>query len=144
MNTFDRLKALCDGQKISIVELEEKLGFGRNSLYGWKKKTPNGANLEKVADYFNVSVDYLLGRTDSIGSDKPYYSLNEKDERDIAKDLERIMNNLDSNHALAFYGEEAEFDEEAKEMLRIQLEQTMRIAKQMAKKKFTPKKYRNE
>lgn len=64
MTTFDRLKKLCEEQKISVVELEEKLGFGRNSLYGWKKKIPNGANLEKVADYFNVSVDYLLGRTD--------------------------------------------------------------------------------
>lgn len=61
---FDRLKKLCDEQKLSIVELEEKLNFGRNSLYGWKKKTPNGANLEKVADYFDVSVDYLLGRTE--------------------------------------------------------------------------------
>ncbi|WP_330948869.1 helix-turn-helix domain-containing protein [Virgibacillus sp. MG-45] len=64
MTTFDRLKKLCDEQKISFVELEEKLGFGRNSLYNWKKKTPNGASLKKVADYFNVSVDYLLGRTD--------------------------------------------------------------------------------
>ncbi|OXS73206.1 hypothetical protein B1B04_13035 [Lysinibacillus sp. KCTC 33748] len=64
MTMFDRLKKLCEEQKISVVELEEKLDFGRNSLYGWKKKIPNGANLEKVADYFNVSVDYLLGRTD--------------------------------------------------------------------------------
>lgn len=76
MTTFDRLKKLCEDQKISIVELEERLGFGRNSLYGWKKKIPNGANLEKVADYFNVSVDYLLGRTneksypDLIGREK--------------------------------------------------------------------------
>lgn len=64
MTTFDRLKNLCEEQKISIVELEEKLGFGKNSLYGWKKKIPNGANLEKVADFFHVSVDYLLGRTE--------------------------------------------------------------------------------
>ena len=64
MTTFDRVKFLADKQKISMVELEERLGFGRNSLYSWKKKTPNGASLEKVADYFNVSVDYLLGRTE--------------------------------------------------------------------------------
>lgn len=62
MTVFDRVKKLSDKQKISIVELEEKLGFGRNSLYSWKKKTPNGDSLNKVADYFNVSVDYLLGR----------------------------------------------------------------------------------
>ncbi|WP_088838958.1 helix-turn-helix domain-containing protein [Listeria sp. ILCC792] len=64
MTTFDRVKKLAESQKISIVELEEKLGFGRNSLYSWKKKTPNGDSLQKVADFFNVSTDYLLGRTD--------------------------------------------------------------------------------
>lgn len=65
MTTFDRVKKLADKQKISIMELEERLNLGKNSLYGWKRKIPNGANLEKVADYFNVSVDYLLGRTDN-------------------------------------------------------------------------------
>lgn len=65
MTTFDRVKKLADRQKISIVELEEKLGFGRNSLYSWKTKTPNGDRLKKVADYFGVSTDYLLGRTDN-------------------------------------------------------------------------------
>ncbi|MCK1989435.1 helix-turn-helix transcriptional regulator [Lysinibacillus fusiformis] len=64
MTTFDRVKKLAEEQKISIIELEEKLGLGKNSLYSWKKKIPNGANLEKVADFFNVSVDYILGRTD--------------------------------------------------------------------------------
>ncbi|WP_430605016.1 hypothetical protein IGL98_000940 [Enterococcus sp. DIV0840] len=63
MNTFDRVKKLADKQKITIVELEERLKFGKNSLYAWKKKVPNGSNLSKVADYFNVSTDYLLGRT---------------------------------------------------------------------------------
>lgn len=62
MTVFDRIKKLADDQQISIVELEERLGFGRNSLYSWKKKMPNSGNLEKVADYFGVTTDYLLGR----------------------------------------------------------------------------------
>ncbi|WHQ53694.1 helix-turn-helix domain-containing protein [Lactiplantibacillus plantarum] len=62
MTVFDRIKKLADDQQISIVELEERLGFGRNSLYSWKKKMPNSGNLEKVADYFDVTTDYLLGR----------------------------------------------------------------------------------
>lgn len=65
MTTFDRVKKLANKQQISIVELEERLGFGRNSLYSWKRKTPNGESLQKVADFFNVSTDYLLGRTDN-------------------------------------------------------------------------------
>lgn len=83
MTTFDRVKLLAEKQKISIVELEEKLGFGRNSLYSWKKKTPSGANLLKVADYFGVSTDYLLGRESPEKEVKP--------ETDLAKSLENIM-----------------------------------------------------
>lgn len=64
MTPFDRLKKLADEQAISINTLEERIGLGRNTLYSWKKKTPSGTNLEKVADYFDVSVDYLLGRSD--------------------------------------------------------------------------------
>src|SRR5690625_1884229 len=64
MNAFDRLKKLCDEQGISVNTLEERLEIGRNSLYSWKKNVPKGTNLIKVADYFDVSTDYLLGRTD--------------------------------------------------------------------------------
>lgn len=65
MSTFDRVKKLADKQKISILELEMKLGFGKNSLYRWKNSAPASDKLQKVADYFGVSTDYLLGRTDS-------------------------------------------------------------------------------
>lgn len=64
MTAFDRLKVLLDERKLSINELEEKLEIGKNSLYSWKKGIPKGTNLIKVADYFDVSVDYLLGRTE--------------------------------------------------------------------------------
>lgn len=62
MPTFERVKQLAEKKKISIVELEEKLGFSRNSLYSWKRNKPSVEKLKKVADYFHVSTDYLLGR----------------------------------------------------------------------------------
>lgn len=62
MTVFDRVKKLADNQKISIVELEEKLNFSRNSLYAWKKSKPSIDKLEAVANFFGVSTDYLLGR----------------------------------------------------------------------------------
>ena len=49
---------------MSVAEVEKALGMGVNSLYAWKKKVPNGVSLEKTADYFDVTVDYLLGRED--------------------------------------------------------------------------------
>ncbi|MGP4038366.1 helix-turn-helix domain-containing protein [Gracilibacillus sp. D59] len=140
MTTFDRVKKLCEEQKISIVELEEKVGFGRNSMYSWKKNKPSAEKLERVADYFDVSVDYLLGRTDK----KRYYDLTEKDEQDIQKELEKIINNFsDSGFAAADGSSIDELDEEDRELLLTSLEQSLRIAKRIAKKKFTPKKYRD-
>jgi len=141
MTAFDRVKKLCDEQKISIVELEERLGFGRNSLYGWKKKVPNGANLSKVADYFNVSVDYLLGRTDK----KRFYELTESDEKDIQKELNDMINGLNSKDGFAAFDgvDLQDLDEEDKELLIASLENTLRLGKLLAKQKFTPKKYRD-
>lgn len=139
MTPFDRLKSLCDKQGISINDLEEKLDIGKNSLYSWKKGIPKGTNLIKVADYFEVSTDYLLGRE----TEKPYYALNKKDEKDISKRLESIIDDLQNTDALAFSKEDAQLDEETNELLIDALHHALRIAKIKAKKKYTPKKYRN-
>lgn len=64
MTVFERVKYLSDKQGISIVELEEKLNFSRNSLYAWKRSKPSTDKLEAVADFFGVTTDYLLGRED--------------------------------------------------------------------------------
>lgn len=74
-------------------------------------------------------------------SSDPYYTLTEKDDRDIAKDLEKMLSDLEGDEALAFHGEP--MTEEDRDLLRISLENSMRLAKEMAKKKFTPKKYRD-
>lgn len=62
---FDRIKELADNQKISLNILEEKLGYSTNYLYSLKKGNPKSDRLQEIADYFNVSTDYLLGRTDN-------------------------------------------------------------------------------
>lgn len=62
---FERIKDLADKQRISLNDLEDKLGISRNSLYGIKKANPKSDRLQQIADYFNVSTDYLLGRTDN-------------------------------------------------------------------------------
>ncbi|HEW4234467.1 TPA: helix-turn-helix transcriptional regulator [Streptococcus pneumoniae] len=70
---FDKIKELADKQGISINILEEKLGYGTNTLYRLKRSNPSSKVLKEIADYFNVSADYLLGRTDNpaiAGSDE--------------------------------------------------------------------------
>ena len=84
------------------------------------------------SDYFNVSIDDLLGRE---------VELTQKDEKDIAKRLEQTLEDLEHGQdGLMFSGEP--LDEETKELLKVSLENSIRIAKINAKEKFTPNKYR--
>ena len=62
---FEKIKELCQNRGISINSLEETLGYSRNTIYSMKNKKPNAERLQEIADYFNVSTDYLLGRTDN-------------------------------------------------------------------------------
>lgn len=56
----ERIADLAKKQKISIFDLAIQLGLSRNTIYSWKNKSPNVETLAIVADYFGVSVDYLL------------------------------------------------------------------------------------
>lgn len=64
-STFEIVKDLCEKQGISLNTLEDKLKLGKNSLYGLKRNQPSAERLQQIADYFNVSTDYLLGRTEN-------------------------------------------------------------------------------
>lgn len=58
------IKNLCDEKGITNAELERTLDLANGSIARWiKGAAPNSTALEKVADYFKVSADYLLGRT---------------------------------------------------------------------------------
>ncbi|WP_281666629.1 helix-turn-helix domain-containing protein [Enterococcus faecium] len=62
MITFERIKELAKKQGKSLNKVEEDLGYGKNVLYRLKNSNPSTERLQEIADYFNVSVDYLLGR----------------------------------------------------------------------------------
>lgn len=84
--TFDRVKELSQKRGISLSKLEETLGLGKNSIYALKRNQPSAERLQEIADYFNVSTDYLLGRTDNprIASDD-VSSYSTEDLRKMAK-----------------------------------------------------------
>ena len=83
-STFEIVKDLCEKQGISLNTLEEKLELGKNSLYGLKRNQPSAERLQQIADYFNVSTDYLLGRTDNPNIAKDGDASAPLDLRDIA------------------------------------------------------------
>lgn len=65
MSLLDRIKLLASTHQMTLAELERKLDFSNGSLRKWGTSTPSGDKIEKVADFFDVSTDYLLGRTEN-------------------------------------------------------------------------------
>lgn len=147
------LKYLRTKRGMEQIELANLLNRkSSSSISEWEKGkyTPKAGILNDIAKIFNVSLSELMEsdieQNISFSNEKsqPYYALTPKDERDIAKELEEMIAELSNNGgSLAFSKEDEEFDEETRELLIASLEQSLRIAKMEAKKRFTPKKYRN-
>lgn len=62
-----RLKELCKQRRLSQLKLAMDLNMNQNSISRYEngEREADYATLIKLADYFDVSVDYLLGRTDN-------------------------------------------------------------------------------
>ncbi len=60
----ERLKELMEEQGLNQVRLAERVGVKQNTISAWllKKKDPCLVSLWLLADYFDVDVDYLIGR----------------------------------------------------------------------------------
>ena len=56
----EKIKELAKERGVSIRQIEEKLGFGNGTLNRWRTIMPSIDKVQKVSDYFNVSIDYLL------------------------------------------------------------------------------------
>lgn len=142
MNTIgQRIKSLRLKYNMTGNELGARLNVTRNAVSQWEtdKRIPTSQMLSELAKLFNVSTDYLINGTTSPAF-KP--TLSDRDEKDIQKRLELLMNDLDSETGLAFYNGDGEMDDETRELLRASLESALRITKLKAKEKFTPNKYR--
>lgn len=56
----ENITALCKERGITLTALERAVGFSNYTITKWKTCSPRVVNLKKVADYFEVSIDYLL------------------------------------------------------------------------------------
>jgi len=136
MTLLEKTKVLCKSKGVSQRKMEQDIGISNGASSKWANSSPSMDVLQKLSKYFNVSTDYLM-TNDSISDT---ISLNTKDENDIAKRLEHTLSALDTQEALMFSGEP--LDDTTRELLKLSLENSLRIAKVNAKQKFTPKKYR--
>ena len=135
------LKKYTDG--ITQYELSEMTGIPVSTLSGYfaMRSTPNAGNIQKIADALHIDKSDLDPRfSNSIlkndANEEP--ELNSHDEREIASDLEDMMNSVSS---AAFEGED---DIEDIEAFKATIKAAMIQAKKIAKKKYTPKKYRRD
>lgn len=62
MNLLEKIKILCKEQHVSQRKLEIDLGFSNGSISKWDNNSPSIDKVSKVANYFGVSINYLLGR----------------------------------------------------------------------------------
>lgn len=129
---FERVKTLCDERKISINDLEHSLGYSKNTLYRLKTQNPGSDKLQAIADYFNVSTDYLLGRTEEAYV--PEWA--------TAKDIRDFKKMLEEETPVMFDG--VPLNDEARQRVMDVLTGLFWEAKEMNKKTYGRKNTKND
>jgi transcriptional regulator with XRE-family HTH domain len=153
----NRLKDLRKDRRLTQKQLASKLFIDDTSIskYENDKAMPENELLQRIADFFEVSVDYLLGRDTTFnnlkapyqkdlfaGPSKPVKSeLNKKEKINIEKEAQKMIDNLDNADVVEFCGTPA--DEEDKEFLKMAYERFLSDVRVYNKTKYTPKKYRD-
>lgn len=143
MATFaERLKSERLNLNLKQNELAEKLFLDRTSIskYETGKQIPETPTLEKLANFFDVSVDYLLGKTEyrKFNPDK----LNDRDKKDIQKDLKNIMDDFRNKKGDPKYYNGVELDDDGLDLMEAAMNIALEQIKIKNKKKYTPNKYK--
>lgn len=60
MDVKERIKSLAEKRGMGLATIDSALGFGNGTIGKWGKSVPSADKLKTVADYFGVTVDYLL------------------------------------------------------------------------------------
>lgn len=138
---YDVYIDLCHSKGKSPSAVAQELGINKSNVSNWKNNgyTPRGSVLNKIAEYFGVTTDFLLTGEET----KKAPDLTEKDRRDIERRLSAMIADLSGpTDGLMFDGEP--IDDETRQLLEVSLRNQLEISKRIAKQKFTPKKYRKE
>lgn len=141
MTTYDIIAGLCKKQNLAVTALERELGFGRGSIGKLRNGKTTFDRLQKIANYFDVPVEYLLDVEDFSSTENP---LTSKDERDITKTVNELMEKLDSNDGAPLFYDGEEMDEQTKLLFRNQLNSLVTTVKEINKVKYNPNKNKGE
>lgn len=138
------IKRYMDKMGISRKDFCERLGFAYSTVTDWlnAEKYPRIDKIEMMANFFGISKADLVEPPTTPA--QPLPPLTPRDERDIQKKLKEMLDDMAPDTGLAYYNGEEPLDDETRELIRASLENSLRMAKQIAKAKYTPKKYQKE
>lgn len=88
---YDIFEKLCEQNEVTPYRVCKETGITTATISNWKagRYVPKQDKMKKIADYFRVSVDYLMTGKEKVSGEDSELTI--KDRRDIAKDLDRIM-----------------------------------------------------
>jgi transcriptional regulator with XRE-family HTH domain len=142
------LEHLIEKTGLSKKAFAEKIGIPPTTLRSMLERGIGNASVDnviKVCKGLGITIEELenMANNETQKNSSGLPDLNDKDERDIQKELEKIINNLSHDGYAAFDGQGIDdMEEEDRELLKASLENSLRLAKRLAKQKFTPNKYR--
>lgn len=98
---IERLEELMKTKEITEYKLTQELKLSKSAVWNWKQGCqPTADKIIKLADYFEVSTDYLLGRESEIGIVNSNANLS-ADQAELLQ-LYNKMNFKDKNQLLGF------------------------------------------
>lgn len=134
-----RIKKLLERENLSQRELAIAIGSSESTIsrYIQNKRVPYGDTLTRLAKALNTTSDYLL-----TGKEETESTLNDRDKKDIEKDLKKIMDDFKSGESGPAFYDGVELDNDDLDKLEIAMRTALEIAKVKNKEKYTPKKYK--
>lgn len=138
---YEIFELLLKKHGVTTYQVAKATGISTASFTGWKQGKWNfkSDKLKKIADYFGVTVDYLMTGSDDEPKEKDP-ELTTKDRRDIAKDLDRIMTEIQNGDDGPLYYNGNELDEASLALLNNAIEYALTQAKKENKVKYNPHK----
>lgn len=137
---YEVFEQLLQKKGVTPYKVAKEAGVTQTALSNWKsgRSTPTTKTLQKIADYFGVTIDYLMtGNEDGLLKEN---FLTSKDERDISKTVNDLMQKLESNDGAPLFFDGAEMNEETKILFEQQLKSLVTTVKEINKIKFNPNK----
>ena len=141
MNSVELILKICKDRKIPISRLEKELGYGNVYIKQLRKGTVPSDRAVEIANYLQIDLQYLLSGGEPTSQTT---ELTAKDDKDITKTLNKVMEQFENNENGPLYYDGEEIDETSRILIRNAFEYIIRETKKENKVKYNPNKNKTE